>query len=152
MTAEIIEGLGGWASVIKTKTHPIVRGGIKGRSDHRLLRVDMYDVQPPEPLDEWVSPPWAAEIKGDRIIARGASNNKGPLRAYFNALQAILEVEGELPCSIEFLIEGEEEIGSYALQSYVMDHKDELAACAALDGFFPYQPSPTAPPPIELGW
>lgn len=152
MTARYIKDLGGWARVERTKTHPIVRGGVKGASHVKLLRVDMYDVQPAEPLDEWRSPPWAAEIKGDRIIARGASNNKGPLRAYFNALQTILDVEGELPCSIEFLIEGEEEIGSYALHDYVMAHKADLAKCSAIDGFFPYQPSPTAPPPIELGW
>src|SRR3990172_10410283 len=137
MTAQYIKDLGGWARVERTKTHPIVRGGIMGATEEKILRVDMYDVQPPEPLDEWVSPPWAAEIRGDRIIARGASNNKGPLRAYFNALKAILEVEGELPCSVDFLIEGEEEIGSYALPDYVMDHKAELAECKAIDGFFP---------------
>jgi acetylornithine deacetylase/succinyl-diaminopimelate desuccinylase-like protein len=152
MTAAFIKDLGGWARVETTKTHPIVRGGIKGAREERLLRVDMYDVQPPEPLEEWISPPWAAEIKGDRIIARGASNNKGPLRAYFNALQSILDVEGELPVSMEFLIEGEEEIGSHALHEFVMAHKADLTACIALDGFFPYQPSPTSPPPLELGF
>lgn len=152
MTAQYIKDLGGWARVERTKTHPIVRGGIKGATKEKMLRLDMYDVQPPEPLDEWVSPPWAAEIKGDRIIARGASNNKGPLRAYLNALGTVLEVEGELPCSIEFVIEGEEEIGSFALAPYVEEHKTELAECAAMDGFFPYQPTPTAPPPLELGF
>jgi len=152
MTAQIIKDLGGWARVVPTKTHPLVLGGINGASDATLLRYDMYDVQPPEPLDEWVSPPWAAEIVGDRIIARGASNNKGPLRAYFNALEAILDVEGELPASIQFIIEGEEEIGSHALIDYVNAHKEEFAHCAALDGFFPYQPTPTAPPPLECGF
>jgi len=152
MTAQYIKDLGGWARVVPTKTHPLVIGGIKGASDATLLRYDMYDVQPPEPLDEWVSPPWAAEIKGDRIIARGASNNKGPLRAYFNALQAILDVEGELPCSFEFIIEGEEEIGSFALAEYMNDHQADFTHCAGLDGWFAYQPTPTSPPPLELGF
>jgi acetylornithine deacetylase/succinyl-diaminopimelate desuccinylase-like protein len=152
LTADLIRGLGGWARVVETKTHPLVRGGIKGASESTLLRYDMYDVQPPEPLDEWTSPPWEAAIKGDRIVARGASNNKGPLRAYFNALEAILGVEGELPCNIEFIIEGEEEIGSYALAEYVNANKAEFARCQAMDGFFAYQPTPTAPPPLELGF
>ena len=152
LTAAMIKDLGGWARIQTTKTHPLVIGGIKGAEDATLLRYDMYDVQPPEPLDEWTSPPWAADIVGDRIIARGAHNNKGPLRAYFNALQTILEVEGELPCNLEFIIEGEEEIGSHALIEYVNGHKDEFAHCDGLDGFFPYQPTATAPPPIECGF
>ncbi len=152
LTAQFIKDLGGQARVVSTKTHPIVHGAIQGASDHRLLRYDMYDVQPPEPLDKWASPPWAAEVKGDRVIARGAQNNKGPLAAYFNALQAMIEVEGELPCGIEFVIEGEEEIGSYALYPFVEEHKAELARCEAMDGFFPYMPTATAPPPLELGF
>ncbi len=153
LTAEFIRDLGGRARIVTTKTLPLVRGSLKGREDGgTLLRYDMYDVQPPEPLDAWVSPPWAAEIKGDRIIARGAHNNKGPLAAYFNALGSILEVEGELPCSIEFIIEGEEEIGSFALIDYVNAHREEFLRCDALDGWFPYQPTPTAPPPLECGF
>jgi len=152
LTAEMIKDIGGWARVVNTKTHPVVRGGIRGATDATLLRFDMYDVQPAEPLDKWVSPPWDAAIKGDRIIARGASNNKGPLRAYFNALRAILEVEGQLPVNLEFIIEGEEEIGSYAVTEYVNGHKEEFVQCDAMDGFFAYQPTPTAPPPLELGF
>lgn len=152
LTASLIKDLDGSARVVKTKTHPLVLGRIKGASEVTLLRYDMYDVQPPEPLKEWMSPPWDAAIKGDRIIARGASNNKGPLRAYFNALETILEVQGELPCNVEFIIEGEEEIGSHALTEYVNAHKEDFVHCEAMDGFFAYQPTATAPPPLELGF
>ncbi|HEY7588364.1 MAG TPA: M20/M25/M40 family metallo-hydrolase [Thermoplasmata archaeon] len=153
MTAARIREIGGEARVVTTRTHPLVLGRIKGAAEGgTLLRYDMYDVQPAEPLDAWKSPPWAAEIIGDRIVGRGAHNNKGPLAAYFNALQAILEVEGQLPCSIDFVIEGEEEIGSSALIEYVNGHREEFAHCDALDGWFPYQPTPTAPPPIECGF
>jgi len=152
LTASLIKDLGGWARVVKTRSHPLVLGGLKGASDHKLLRYDMYDVQPVDPVDEWVVPPWSAEIRGDRIIARGAQNNKGPLRAYFNALETILDVEGELPCSIDFIIEGEEEIGSHALTAYVNEHREDFLGYEQMDGWFAYQPTPTSPPPIECGF
>lgn len=153
LTAGMIRDMGGEARVVPTRTHPLILGRVKGRAEGgTLLRYDMYDVQPPEPLAGWTSPPWDAAIVGDRIVARGAHNNKGPLAAYLNALRTIVEVEGELPCTIDLVIEGEEEIGSAALIEYVNAHKEEFTRADGLDGWFPYQPTPTAPPPLECGF
>src|SRR5205807_7229596 len=75
-----------------------------------LLLYGHYDVQPPDPLDEWTSPPFEPEIRAGRIYARGASDNKGQLMALIKGVEALMEAEGGLPVNVKFAIEGEEEI------------------------------------------
>ncbi len=101
-----------------------------------LLCYGHYDVQPPEPLDLWIDPPFSAAIRDGVIYARGATDNKSGVLAFVRAAQAFHEVRGGVPVNLTFLFEGEEEVGSPHLASWVADHK-ELCACDAsigLDG------------------
>lgn len=86
-----------------------------------------YDVQPPDPLDLWDSPPFQPVIKGNKIYARGASDDKGQFYMYIKAFEYMMK-EKPLPCNIKFMIEGEEEIGSVNLDKFIRENKAKLAA------------------------
>lgn len=90
-----------------------------------------YDVQPPDPLDLWTSPPFEPRRKGRNVYARGISDNKGQHLAHINAVEAWLQTGNELPCNVTFFIEGEEEVGSKALYDFLPKHAKELA-CKAM--------------------
>lgn len=111
---------------------PVVTGERAGRSDRTLLFYNHYDVQPPEPLELWESPPFEPEIREGRLYARGVSDDKGHILCRLAAIDAFLEVEGELPCRVKFVIEGEEEIGSPNLPAFIEEHADLLAADACI--------------------
>lgn len=124
-----LDTLGFDAELIETEGHPFVLG----RRDvdpakPTVLLYGHYDVQPPDPLDAWVSPPFEPEIRADRIWARGIGDNKGQHFAQLLALEAHLAVTGTLPCNVIFLLEGEEEIGSPRIADFVRDHADRLQA------------------------
>lgn len=106
---------------------PVVLGEV-GKGRGTLLIYAHYDVQPPEPLEQWSSDPFDASIHDDRIYARGASDNKGPLMARIQAVEAWLQSLGPLPLRVRFLVEGEEEIGSPHLAAFVSDHLADLGA------------------------
>ena len=91
-----------------------------------------YDVQPPDPLDEWLSPPFEPEIRNDNIYARGAVDDKGQVYLVIKAIEALLAVYGSLPVNIKFLVEGEEETDGGVLRTYLEEHGGELGADAAL--------------------
>ena len=95
-----------------------------------LLLYGHYDVQPAEPLDEWKSPPFEAQVRGENIYARGASDMKGPLVACLAALEAALSA-GPLPVNVKFLLEGEEEIGSPNIEAFLKENL-KLFACDAV--------------------
>jgi acetylornithine deacetylase/succinyl-diaminopimelate desuccinylase-like protein len=113
--------------------HPIVYGLMDNSSDKTLILYSMYDVLPVEPLDEWISPPFAAEIVGDRIIARGAVNTKAPLMSMLLGVEAARDSES-LSVNLVFILEGEEEIGSPSIAKLVEDRKEELSQ--AQSGYF----------------
>ena len=101
-----------------------------------LLCYSHYDVQPPEPLDKWIDPPFSAAIRDGVIYARGATDNKSGALAFVRAAQAFREVRGGPPVNLTFLCEGEEEVGSPHLASWVENNK-VLCQCDAsigLDG------------------
>ena len=125
--------LGIEAKLLRYDGHPIVYGRMEGDSDRTLILYSMYDVLPVEPLEEWIAPPFAAEIVGDRIIARGAVNTKAPLMATLLGVEALRDSEG-LPVNLVFVLEGEEEIGSPSIARLVEDRKGELRG--AQSGFF----------------
>ena len=125
--------LGIEAKPLRYDGHPIVYGRMEGDSDRTLILYSMYDVLPVEPLEEWIAPPFAAEIVGDRIIARGAVNTKAPLMATLLGVEALRDSEG-LPVNLVFVLEGEEEIGSPSIARLVEDRKGELRG--AQSGFF----------------
>jgi len=100
-----------------------------GGSDRTLLYYNHYDVQPPEPIAEWTSPPFAAAIEDGKLIARGAADNKGELVVRLTAIRLLRE-NGGLPCRVKFLIEGEEEVGSPSIPK-LMDRYASLFAANA---------------------
>lgn len=136
---ERLTDLGLTARIIGSDSHPIVYGewlGAPGRPT--LLCYGHYDVQPPDPLDEWESPPFEPAVRGDNLYARGASDDKGQLLAQVFAIESWLRAAGRLPVNVKFFIEGEEEIGSPRVVGFIPKHKRLLAADVSLvcDGMF----------------
>ena len=98
---------------------PIVVARARGRSQGCIVIYGHYDVQPEDPIDQWKTPPFEPVEKDGIIYARGATDDKGQFFAHIKALEALLKTQGELPCDIIFLLEGEEESGGEALARYV---------------------------------
>jgi len=111
---------------------PVVFAEARGKSPKTLLFYDHYDVQPPEPLELWTSPPFQPTLRDGKLYGRGVSDNKGNIAARVAAIKAWRNVRGELPCSIKFCIEGDEEIGSPHMEEFVAEHRQLLAADACL--------------------
>ena len=113
--------------------NPVVYGEIKSKSSQKtLLFYDHYDVQPPEPLEEWICDPFSGEIRDRKIYGRGVADNKGNIVSRLKAIQAFLKTVGSVPVNIKFLIEGEEEIGSPHLAPVIQANKDLFSADAAI--------------------
>ena len=91
-----------------------------------------YDVQPPEPLEKWTSPPFVPTLREGRLYARGISDDKGPMLIPIKVAEAFFAAEERLPINVKFLIEGEEEIGSPNIEHFIADHRDLLAADVVL--------------------
>jgi acetylornithine deacetylase/succinyl-diaminopimelate desuccinylase-like protein len=102
--------------------------GETGRGKKTLLVYDHYDVQPPDPLDEWNTPPFEPTERDGHLFARGVSDNKGNLMARLQAIEAYRATMGELPLRVRVLYEGEEEIGSEHLAEFIDRHADRLRA------------------------
>jgi acetylornithine deacetylase/succinyl-diaminopimelate desuccinylase-like protein len=108
---------------------PLVYGEITSPgAEKTLLIYGHYDVQPPEPLDAWDSPPFEPTIRDGRIYCRGSADNKGQLFAHVKAVEAILKTEGSLPMNIKFLFDPEEEMGSPSLDDFVIANADRFSA------------------------
>ncbi len=103
-----------------------------------------YDVQPPDPLDLWISPPFEPRVEGDALFARGSADNKGQHMAHINAVEAHLRTGTELPCDLTFLIEGEEEVGCTNLTPFLRKRRRELK-CEAMVISDTGMPSPRHP-------
>jgi acetylornithine deacetylase/succinyl-diaminopimelate desuccinylase-like protein len=121
------------AEVIPTAGHPVVLGEWRGAPGAQTLLVyGHYDVQPPEPLDEWETAPFEPTVRGDRLYARGSVDDKGQLYLHLKAVEAHIAERGELPVNVIFLVEGEEEIGSPHLTEFLHRHRERLACDAVL--------------------
>ncbi|MEX0775355.1 MAG: dipeptidase [Phycisphaeraceae bacterium] len=122
------------ARVMPTKGHPVVLATTPPESvenaQHapRVMFYGHYDVQPPEPLEEWTTPPFEPTVRDGAIYARGASDDKGQVSCFLEALRAWHAVHGKFPVHVTVLIEGEEEMGSVSLPAFLREHRDELAA------------------------
>ena len=116
------------AALHETEGNPILTARLEGAGEKTLLFYNHYDVQPAEPLSEWSSPPFDARVVDGHVIARGATDNKGNIVSRLAAFEAFLAVRGELPCSVKYIIEGEEEVGSPSLEPFVKSRKSLLAA------------------------
>lgn len=113
--------------------NPVVYGEMKSETSKKtLLFYNHYDVQPPEPLKEWICDPFSGEIRDGKIYGRGVSDNKGNIVSRLKVVQAFLETVGSVPVNIKFVIEGEEEIGSPHLSPVIQKHKNLFSANAAI--------------------
>jgi acetylornithine deacetylase/succinyl-diaminopimelate desuccinylase-like protein len=125
----LLQEVGFTARLMPTPAHPVIFAewlGAPGRPT--VLIYGHYDVQPPDPLDEWLSPPFEPTIRDGKLFGRGAGDNKGQIFAQIAAARTWLEVAGALPVNVKLVIEGEEETGSPHLQSFVRQHRDLLTA------------------------
>jgi acetylornithine deacetylase/succinyl-diaminopimelate desuccinylase-like protein len=136
------------AKLRHTDGHPIVlaktpRVKSKTRRPHYMV-YGHYDVQPPEPLDLWKTPPFEPRLAGRLLFARGSTDNKGQHFAHLKAVEAYLKTGTPVPCDLTFLIEGEEEVGSANLAKFLKTHRKELA-CDAVVVSDTGMPSPEHP-------
>ncbi len=114
--------------IFQTPGYPVVYGDrIIDESLPTVLVYGHYDVQPPDPLELWGSPPFEPVIKNGKIYARGASDDKGQMYMHIKALE-VLQENGDIPCNIKFMFEGEEEVGSDNLENFVIANKEKLQA------------------------
>lgn len=121
------------AEIIETAGHPIVVGS---RSDApnapTVLVYGHYDVQPPDPLDEWDSPPFEPTVRDGCVYARGATDDKGQMWTHIKSVEAWIKTRGTLPVNVYFVIEGEEEVGSNNLDRFLADNREKLACDVAV--------------------
>ncbi len=122
-SVELVEMAGG---------NPVVYGEIPGASDKTMSLYNHYDVQPPEPLEEWTSPPFEPTIRDGKMFGRGVGDDKGHIMCRLAALDAIKAVTGSYPCRVKFVIEGEEETSSKTLPVFIKDNVERLKADACI--------------------
>ena len=119
--------------------NPIVFGEAKSKSSSQTLLIyGHYDVQPPEPLEKWVSGPFEAKIHGKKIISRGAADSKNNVTSFIKATESFLNSTHDVPVNLKFIVEGEEEIGSPHLPGFVEENAERLKADSVVcyDGDF----------------
>ena len=126
------------ATIHETDRHPIVTAEWMhaGPDAPTVLVYCHYDVQPPDPLEEWVRPPFEPRHEDDRVYARGAGDDKGQLFMHLKAAEAWMAAAGRLPINLRFFFEGDEEVGSEPIERFIAEHPELLAAdvCVVSDG------------------
>jgi acetylornithine deacetylase/succinyl-diaminopimelate desuccinylase-like protein len=119
--------------IIQTAKHPLVYADwLHALGKPTVLCYGHYDVQPPDPLELWTSPPFEPELRDGNLYARGSSDDKGQMYMHIKAVEALQAVNGTLPLNLKFLIEGEEEIGGESVAKYVAANAAKLKADVAL--------------------
>jgi acetylornithine deacetylase/succinyl-diaminopimelate desuccinylase-like protein len=133
LVSQILEHHGFQVHKFETPGSPIIVGHSDGKSARTLLFYNHYDVQPPEPLELWTTPPFQPSLRDGMLYARGVADNKGQFIARLAAVDAVrFAHDGTLPCSITFIVEGEEEIGSPYIAQFVREHTDLLKCDVAI--------------------
>ena len=136
--AKDLASIGFKSRVHATPGQPMVTAHYPGPGPDapHVLYYGHYDVQPPDPLEQWDTPPFEPAIvdgpHGKRVIARGAVDDKGQLMTFVEAFRAWINVHGSLPIAVTVLMEGEEESGSPSLDAFLESHREDLAADVAL--------------------
>lgn len=107
-------------AIMETDGNPVVYADwLHAEGKQTVLIYGHYDVQPPDPLNLWTSPAFEAEVRGEHIFARGSIDDKGQVHMHIKSVEALIKTEGKLPVNVKFIIEGEEEIGSPSLVSFL---------------------------------
>jgi len=132
LVGKMLASRGFTVEILPTGGAPVVVAGRKGRVDRTLLFYNHYDVQPAEPLELWETPPFEPSRRDGKLYGRGVSDDKGHLVSRLHALDALLDQNGELPCNVKFIVEGEEETGSLHLPAFITANKEKLAADACI--------------------
>ena len=118
-----------YVRIFQTKGHPIVYADwLNAPGKPTVLLYGHYDVQPPEPLDLWTSPPFEGTIRDGKLFARGTSDDKGQIFIHFKSIEAFLKNRSTLPINLKIILEGEEEVGSTNLEPFIKKHKELLQA------------------------
>ena len=126
---DLVAAAGLEAEVADTPGWPLVLGHRAGPPGAPTVLVyGHYDVQPPDPVDAWTSPPFEPQVRDGRLYGRGGADNKGQHLAQLLAVESLLAATGELPCTVKVLLDGEEEIGSPNLAGFAARHRGQLAA------------------------
>jgi acetylornithine deacetylase/succinyl-diaminopimelate desuccinylase-like protein len=119
--------------IIPTAGHPLVYADwLHAPGKPTVLCYGHYDVQPPDPLDLWLTPPFEPTERNGNLYARGAVDDKGQMYMHVKAIEALFAAHGQLPLNVKFLIEGEEEIGGKSIAKYVPENREKLKADVAL--------------------
>ena len=138
---DLVAAAGLEATVEETGGWPLVLGHRPGPAGTPTVLVyGHYDVQPPDPLDAWTSPPFEPEVRDGRLYGRGGADNKGQHLAQLLAVESLLATRGELPCTVKVLLDGEEEIGSPHLAGFAAANPERLAADLAVWSDGPVDP------------
>ncbi len=126
--ADQFRRLGFAAEIVPTAGHPLVYAEsppVAGAPT--ALVYGHYDVQPPDPLEKWISPPFEPVRREGNLVARGATDDKGQMLTHIKSAEAWIKTRGSLPINLKYIIEGEEEVGSQALEEFIAAHADRLA-------------------------
>jgi acetylornithine deacetylase/succinyl-diaminopimelate desuccinylase-like protein len=119
--------------IIATAKHPLVYADwLHAPGKPTVLCYGHYDVQPPDPLEEWISPPFEPVVRDGNLYARGSADDKGQMYMHIKAVEALLSTSGTLPVNLKFLIEGEEEVGGESVAKFVAENPAQLKADVAL--------------------
>src|SRR6266581_5804480 len=130
---EKLTGIGLKAELVPTPGHPVVWARNQHREGRRTVLIyGHYDVQPPDPLELWDSPPFDPVLKDGYVFARGATDNKGQILSHILGIQETIEEDRELPINLHLVIEGEEEIGSANLGKFLIQNRDSLKSDVAV--------------------
>lgn len=134
LMAEVLREEGLKTRLLPTETGvPVVYGELAASANARTLLIyNHYDVQPPEPIDEWATPPFEPAVRDGKVFARGATDNKGNIVSRLMAIRALRAAGGGVPVNLKYLIEGEEEISSPGLPSFVQTNRALLRADGCL--------------------
>jgi acetylornithine deacetylase/succinyl-diaminopimelate desuccinylase-like protein len=128
-----LNGIGLEAQLVPTAGHPVVWAKNKHKPGRKtVLLYGHYDVQPPDPLDLWDSPPFEPVLKNDYVYARGSTDNKGQIIAHIFGIQEMMAENGDLPVNLHLIIEGEEEVGSDNLPIFLKKNREALRSDVAL--------------------
>jgi acetylornithine deacetylase/succinyl-diaminopimelate desuccinylase-like protein len=130
LVAKMLKKSGIKSEILRLKgVAPLVYGEIKSKKNPNktILFYNHYDVQPAEPFELWDDPPFSGKVKGNKIFGRGSADDKGELITRIKAVEAFLKQTGDVPCTVKFVIEGEEEIGSAHVEQYLKKYSKKFA-------------------------